>query len=218
MAPAEARPSSPVAESAPPPEAVQPSPQPEPVASSAPAVAVAVPTDPRPASPQPGPTRPTRQPATRPSAETSAASTSQPEMAPEPASPAVERSPVAEPTPEPALEATAPAPTGGEPQTSATAVTDPESGVLLVLPDRASAAGPTDSGDPAESYVQSVATADGGAIELSGIAWSETGPFALINGRVVGPGSTVGAYTLEAIRPGHVVLAGEGRRIQLNLQ
>ena len=79
-------------------------------------------------------------------------------------------------------------------------------------------AGEPSTGGPAESYAQRMPLPGGGAIELGGIAWSETGPFALINGRVVGPGSTIEGYTLERIGPGHVVLTGAGRRIHLSLQ
>ena len=71
---------------------------------------------------------------------------------------------------------------------------------------------------PIESHVQRFPLPGGGAIELGGIAWSETGPFALINGRVVGPGSAFGDYILERIQQGHVELVGDGRRVHLSLQ
>ena len=106
-----------------------------------------------------------------------------------------------------------------EPPGAPTAVTDPDSKVLLVLPEQ-----PREkdiearSEAVAESHVQSFPLPQGGAIELGGIAWSETGPFALLNGRVVGPGAVIQGYTLEHIRPGHVELTGDGRRIQLSLQ
>ena len=96
--------------------------------------------------------------------------------------------------------------------------------MLLVLPDSqgdrpsSGAAADTAAGQAPESYVRELPLAAGGAIELGGIAWSENGPFALINGRVIGPGSVVEAYTVESIKPGHVVLAGEGRRVRLSLQ
>ena len=106
------------------------------------------------------------------------------------------------------------------------AITDPESGVLLELPERRNRADSTfeepaedsQAEVPVESHAQQVPLPGGGAIELAGIAWSETGPFALINGRVVSPGATIEGYTLERIRPGHVVLAGDGRRIRLSLR
>jgi hypothetical protein len=109
------------------------------------------------------------------------------------------------------------------PPPAATAFTDPDSGVLLVLPEPPEATAQELAAEPApegsaESYAQQFALPNGGAIELGGIAWSETGPFALINGRVIGPGSVVEGYTLERIRKGHVVLTGDGRRIHLSLQ
>lgn len=45
-------------------------------------------------------------------------------------------------------------------------------------------------------------------IELGGIAWSEERPFALINGRVVGPGDQVETLTVVEIEPKHVELRG----------
>ena len=113
------------------------------------------------------------------------------------------------------------APQAAEPPPAPTTVTDPDSGVLLVLPNRPMTAPANDGGASStaalESYTQRYPLPGGGVIELGGIAWSETGPFALINGRVVGPGSVIEAYTLERIRPGHVVLTGDGRQIQLSL-
>ena len=180
----------------------------------------AAPTEPEPAGKAPtspaqslpsgqGPTSPARSLPTpdRPEAAPAMvqpAATNRPSPAPPPSS-----SPTADPEPPSAP--------------SAATVTDPESGVLLVLPQRPGqteaepVAGPaSDTSD--ESYAQQYPLPSGGAIELGGIAWSETGPFALINGRVVGPGSVIEGYTLERIRPGHVVLNGDGRRIHLSLQ
>lgn len=96
-------------------------------------------------------------------------------------------------------------------------VTDPDSGLVLVLPD-APPAGAGGDEAVAERFLQEVTLPDGSAIELGGIAWSENGPFALINGRVVGPGTAVGRYTVETIGPEHVLLAGEGRRIRIDLR
>lgn len=125
------------------------------------------------------------------------------------------------PPTKPLAERVEPAPEVAPP--TATTVTDPDSGMLLVLPDRQASAvvgaGPRGTSEtPAESYEQQVPLPGGGTIELGGIAWSETGPFALINGRVVGPGAVIEGYTLERIGPGHVELTGDGRRILLSLQ
>ncbi len=120
----------------------------------------------------------------------------------------------------PAIEPAPPArPAIAAPPPTTTMVTDPDSGVLLVLPERASQSAADSAVDAvAESYVQEYPLPNGSAIELGGIAWSETGPFALINGRVVGPGSIIEDHTLERIRPGHVILTGAGRRIRLSLR
>jgi hypothetical protein len=121
------------------------------------------------------------------------------------------------------LSATPAAPSPLTAPSATTTVTDPESGVLLVLPERPDTEVSDSVADPlpdaeAEAYAQQYPLTGGGAIELGGIAWSETGPFALINGRVIGPGSVIEGYTVERIRPGHVILTGDGRRIQLSLQ
>lgn len=167
-----------------------------------------------------GATAPQGGPAERPPIEPTTPAAAAPRPAPTPRRPA-------EPPPTPRREiAVEPALPGAQAAPSdarSTATADSESEVLLVLPEgthppgaAARADAPVD--ETIESHVQQVAQADGALIELGGIAWSESGPFALINGRVVGPGSAIGAYTLERIQPGHVVLIGEGRRIHLSLQ
>ena len=55
-------------------------------------------------------------------------------------------------------------------------------------------------------------------IELGGIAWSEERPFALVNGRVVGPGDRVESLTIVAIAPRHVELLGEDGHFLLRLK
>ncbi len=173
-----------------------------PLPASAPAAgtpAADAPPD-RPAEPRPEPAR--REPG--PPATNQAA-------APPAALPA-DPSPV---TPGPAAaDATQPAP----PQP--TAISDPASGLVLVLADPAPASvGRTPAGpSEAESHVQRFSAPDGASIELGGIAWSETGPFALINGRVLGTGDTVGEFTIERIGPRHVELRGGGRLVHLSLQ
>lgn len=46
-------------------------------------------------------------------------------------------------------------------------------------------------------------------LELGGIAWSESRPFALINGTVLGPGDRIAGLTIVAIEPRQVELSGE---------
>ena len=160
----------------------------------------------RPAPPRARPPAEAPSPATRPE--------------PPPAEPAAAEAPPSR------LRAAPPARPAPAPPQQPAAITDPDSGVLLELPERQSRdgdgvdqpAGDSLSEIPAETHAQQYPLAGGGAIELAGIAWSETGPFALINGRVVSPGATIEGYTLERIRPGHVILTGDGRRIHLSLR
>jgi hypothetical protein len=60
-------------------------------------------------------------------------------------------------------------------------------------------------------------TPDGVALELNGIAWSETGPFALINGRVMGPGERIAGFQVLEISPRTVELSGPGGSFTLTL-
>ena len=183
----------------------------------------------RPAAAAAPPTVTTARPTPRPAAPAAteppprSAGDAEPVGGSRPAGPAAEPPPPTPPRPAPDSAPRPAAPLPAAPDREATTISDPDSGVLLVLPERADPVAAPDGAGTAseamiESHVQRLATADGGAIELGGIAWSETGPFALINGRVLAPGSAIEAYTLEAIRPGHVILSGEGRRIQLSLQ
>ncbi len=57
-----------------------------------------------------------------------------------------------------------------------------------------------------------------GKLELGGIAWSEDRPFALINGRVVGPGDQIEAFMVVQVQPKRVELRGEGGSFYLQLK
>jgi len=79
---------------------------------------------------------------------------------------------------------------------------------------------PTISGAKAEptSFVR-VATLPGGTkIALDGIVYSETNPVALIDGRVVAPGGSVGDFQLVRVEQNRVELRGAGRTIWISLQ
>ena len=69
-----------------------------------------------------------------------------------------------------------------------------------------------------ESYLRHADLEDNISIELGGIAWSESGPYALLNGRVVGVGESVSGMIVRQIEPLQVVLEGQGRRIALRLK
>src|SRR5262249_36977633 len=67
-------------------------------------------------------------------------------------------------------------------------------------------------------FVGEVAVPDGGRIALEGIVYSETNPVALINGKVLPPGSVVEEFTIIAIQPDRVALNGRGVTIYLALK
>jgi hypothetical protein len=57
----------------------------------------------------------------------------------------------------------------------------------------------------------------GQIVDLGGIAWSESDPYALINGQVVGIGELVRSYKVTAITPNQVILEKDGDRVILRL-
>jgi hypothetical protein len=58
----------------------------------------------------------------------------------------------------------------------------------------------------------------GGKISLDGIAYSDTSPVAVVNGKVVGPGGYVEGFTIIRILPDRVELEREGSRTFLTLR
>lgn len=58
---------------------------------------------------------------------------------------------------------------------------------------------------------------DGQLVDLEGIAWSESEPFALLNGQVVGVGELIRAYRVTDIKRNQVVLEHDQDRIVLRL-
>ncbi len=56
------------------------------------------------------------------------------------------------------------------------------------------------------TYVGEVKLADGSSVKLSGIAWSDASPAAVINGKVVGQGQGVDDVTVDRIEPDRVAL------------
>ena len=67
------------------------------------------------------------------------------------------------------------------------------------------------------TYLRRATSADGSIIELSGIAYSEDRPIAVINGSVVSPGDMIAGYTIVAIESGRVELEADGARLYLSL-
>jgi hypothetical protein len=56
------------------------------------------------------------------------------------------------------------------------------------------------------TYVGEVRLAEGGTVKLSGIAWSDASPVAVINGKLLGPGQGVDQVTVDKIEPDRVTL------------
>ena len=71
---------------------------------------------------------------------------------------------------------------------------------------------------PAQTFGREAALPGGGKLELGGIVFSAENPVALINGRVVGPGSFVDGFEVVRIEETQVELEGEGRRVILQLR
>jgi hypothetical protein len=69
-----------------------------------------------------------------------------------------------------------------------------------------------------ESYAREFELEDGTRVELGGIAWSESGPYALVNGRVVGVGEFVGDLVVASIQPTYIELKGRTRQVLLELR
>ena len=69
-----------------------------------------------------------------------------------------------------------------------------------------------------ETYVRHVDLENAVSLELGGIAWSEAGPYALLNGRVVGIGESVSGFIVREIDPLQVFLEGQDRKLVLRLK
>lgn len=97
--------------------------------------------------------------------------------------------------PEPAAPLEPPASPAGAPVTSRTAPTEPD---------------PAATTSVGETFVREASIPGVGRLRLGGIAWSERQPFALINGRVLGPGDRIQGLQVAAVSRGEVVLRAEG--------
>lgn len=73
-------------------------------------------------------------------------------------------------------------------------------------------------GEPPQTAVRVLELPGAVRIELGGIAWSEQRPFALLNGRVVGPGDVVESLAVVAVARRHVELQGEAGHFLLRLK
>jgi hypothetical protein len=103
---------------------------------------------------------------------------------------------VPDPTPNTAPVPTAPAPEAPAPQPAASAA----------------APGGLEEG---KVYTGEVPVPGGGLVKLNGIAYSQDHPVAVLDGRVMGPGESVGGFTIVAIESGRVKLQGHGATVYL---
>jgi len=70
----------------------------------------------------------------------------------------------------------------------------------------------------ARDFVRRAELPDGTVLELGGIAYSASAPFAYLNGKLLAAGETVAGYRVESIARDRVVLAAGGDRITLRLK
>lgn len=67
-------------------------------------------------------------------------------------------------------------------------------------------------------YLLRVDFPDGSKLELGGIVYSETSPFAYLNGRLVGVGEFVEGRRIDRIERDRVILSGDGGTLSLRLK
>ena len=120
--------------------------------------------------------------------------------------------------------AATPLPTPPLPKTTLTAPQPQPSASEPALP-KAAAAAAARSSPAAEStviapgdYLRRVDFPDGSKLELGGIVYSETSPFAYLNGRLVGVGEFVEGRRIDRIERDRVHLSGDAGAITLRLK
>jgi len=84
--------------------------------------------------------------------------------------------------------------------------------------DRGSEDSPGDATPPPRVFIERATLASGDTLELGGIAWSETGPYALLDERVVGLGESIMGYMVTRIAPQEVELEGSDEAILIRLK
>jgi hypothetical protein len=68
------------------------------------------------------------------------------------------------------------------------------------------------------SYLHRAELAEGVTLELGGIAWSESGPIALLNGQAVGQGERVNGYLVVEIQPQQIELRGTAGTVFIRIK
>jgi hypothetical protein len=84
--------------------------------------------------------------------------------------------------------------------------------------DRGSEDSPGDATPPPRVFIERATLASGDTLELGGIAWSETGPYALLDERVVGLGESIMGYMVTRISPQEVELEGSDGALLIRLK
>lgn len=77
---------------------------------------------------------------------------------------------------------------------------------------------PAPAPQEAKSYVGEVPVPGGGVLKLSGIAFSETSPVVVIDGRVMGPGESAQGFLVVEIQSNRVKLEGHGETVYVSLK
>jgi len=93
-----------------------------------------------------------------------------------------------------------------------------ESPLDSVPPEQATSSAKQTTDIEARVFVRHAQLASGRSVDLGGIAWSEAGPYALLNGRVVGVGESVQGYRVSEIDPRQVILERDKDRVILRLK
>lgn len=148
--------------------------------------------------------------------------------------------PVAQTAPEPAIEEPSdslalqeseeptPSVTGERPRASVAEPTAPtpktpppaprSAGTTTAAPPPAKAQTASEPSLDGQSFLKRVRLPGGGTIVLSGIAWSNANPVAVISGTVVSPGERVKGFTVTRIQQNSVELSNDGSTFTLRLR
>ena len=87
-----------------------------------------------------------------------------------------------------------------------------------MISDSATSSPATDGTRDSRIYTGQAKIQDGQLLDLGGIAWSESEPYALINGQVVGVGELIRSYRVTSITPREVVLEKDEERVIISLE
>ena len=108
--------------------------------------------------------------------------------------------------------------TAAHPEPAESGAANPTQPPSVAPPPDARPAQPASTAPPPPSFRRRTTLADGTAIELGGIAWSEEAPLAYLNGKLYVKGERVAGMRLERIERERVLLVGaDGARLFLTL-